>query len=260
MAADVTHLIVYGSGEGTNAGALIAAQKNPVNPAPIHIAAFVVSGACGMEALGHAHQVPHVIKEEFLLFNSSKATQEIATKALEDAGELVTDKTLREMCRTLYYKQLAEKIDRLVNPSPRDIFVFAGWNYIVTNNFFEYWEKRDVKWLINVHPADLSKEEDGKRKYVGEGWKCVRQAVFDGADLRTSIHIMIVGLDAGPIIVLGPVVPSPWRKGFQISMEDAKKFMATELKPKSDHPALIEAVRALHDKRWKMGDKPIEMK
>lgn len=254
------NLVIYGSGEGTNAGVLAAAQKDPKDPAPFQIRAFVVSGPCGMEALGHQHQIPQVIKEDYKQFTAAENTNALAKEILGKTEEKETPGALLSIKRTLYYKEVVEKVDQLVNPLNNEVFVFAGWNYIVTPNFFEYSLKRRVKYLLNVHPADLTiLDEVGKRKYTGEGWKCVQQAVFDGAPLRTTIHIMTEEVDAGPLIVLGPIVPSEWEKGTKISMDEAKAFMAKKLKPKSDHPALLEAMKAIAEERWKLGDKHIVM-
>jgi folate-dependent phosphoribosylglycinamide formyltransferase PurN len=59
---------------------------------------------------------------------------------------------------------------------------------------------------VNVHPADLSVEEHGRRKFVGD--HAVRDAILAGRkELRSTTHIIEPIVDGGRLLVISPPVP-----------------------------------------------------
>lgn len=85
-------------------------------------------------------------------------------------------------------------------PFKADIAVYAGYMSIASRPLVEAYLG------INVHPADLSIKENGKRKYIGA--HAVREAILAGeTSLRSSIHIIEPLVDEGRLLMLSPPVP-----------------------------------------------------
>jgi len=101
---------------------------------------------------------------------------------------------------------------------------------------------------INVHPADLSIEENGKRKFTGP--HAVRDAILAGEKtIASSTHIVEEKVDQGPILMISPPIPILLKKEWDLSrpedLREAETFNQERLKEKGDwliFPKTIEYI------------------
>jgi folate-dependent phosphoribosylglycinamide formyltransferase PurN len=94
-----------------------------------------------------------------------------------------------------------QTIIKLIAESNLDLVALCGYMSIVTTTFLEQYEAR----VINVHPADLSVKEGGKRKYTG--MNAVRDAILAGEKvLRSTTHVVRPEVDYGEILMRSPPV------------------------------------------------------
>ena len=83
-----------------------------------------------------------------------------------------------------------------IEPYDIDVIALAGYMSIVTGPLM----KRFEGMIVNVHPADLSVTEDGRRKYVG--MHAVRDAIHAGEPaLYSTTHVVREKVDYGEILV-----------------------------------------------------------
>jgi folate-dependent phosphoribosylglycinamide formyltransferase PurN len=90
---------------------------------------------------------------------------------------------------------------------------------------------------INVHPADLSIEEGGKRKFTGG--HAVRDAIVAGEKtIAASTHIIEEAVDEGPILMISRPLPVIVRKEWDLSnpghVREAEEFNQERLKENGD--------------------------
>ncbi|MBN1771758.1 MAG: hypothetical protein JXB32_10885, partial [Deltaproteobacteria bacterium] len=80
---------------------------------------------------------------------------------------------------------------------------------------------------INVHPADLSLERDGRRRYTGD--RAVRDAILAGErELRSTTHIVEPVVDGGRLLAISPPVPIERPAGFDAADRNAVRRLAAE--------------------------------
>lgn len=80
---------------------------------------------------------------------------------------------------------------------------------------------------VNVHPADLSIRENGKRKYTGDF--AVRNAILNGEKfLRSSTHIIEPEVDGGRILMISPKLEVSLRENFDKNYVSLVKEVANE--------------------------------
>lgn len=97
-----------------------------------------------------------------------------------------------------YFERLTERIGRY----EPDLLLLSGFMRIVRDPLLSKFEGR----IINVHPADLRLEEDGKRKY--RGTDTVYRTITSGENaIRSTVHFVTNGVDEGPILVVSKPVP-----------------------------------------------------
>ncbi|MEM0359581.1 MAG: formyltransferase family protein [Candidatus Hadarchaeales archaeon] len=151
------------------------------------------------------------------------------------AGRPIRDMKVREE----YEKELLSVIER--RGWEPDIVACSGYMYILTPLFLSRFPYR----VLNVHPADLSIEEGGRRKYTGLG--AVRAQLEAGEKVtRSTVHIMIEEADQGPILVISPPLPVEGR-----SPEEQQELM----KVKCDGPAYREALRLLSQGKFALDER-----
>lgn len=94
--------------------------------------------------------------------------------------------------RPEYDKAVAE----LIEPYNVDLIALGGYMSILTKPILERYEGR----IVNVHPADLSVTENGRRKYTG--LHAVRDAILSGERwIYSTTHIVREKVDYGEILV-----------------------------------------------------------
>jgi len=97
-----------------------------------------------------------------------------------------------------------------------DVIALAGYMSIVTQPLLGRYPGR----IVNVHPADLSVMEDGRRKYVG--MHAVRDAILAGEPaLYSTTHVVREKADYGEILVRSKPVPVRLPEG--VSLEELRR-------------------------------------
>ena len=128
-----------------------------------------------------------------------------------------------------------------------DIIACSGYMYILTEKFLNRFPGR----VLNVHPADLSVEKNGKRKYIGSN--AVKDQMEAGEKFtKSTIHIMDERPDHGPILLISGGLPVENR-----SPKEQQELM----KEKCDGPAYRETLEMLSEGMFAMTpDKKVYVK
>lgn len=145
-----------------------------------------------------------------------------------DIHDFYGDKPITDMkIRETYDEKLLSIIDeKRWGP---DIIACSGYMYILTKKFLDKFQ------VLNVHPADLSIVENGKRKYIGSN--AVKDQMEAGEKVtRSTIHMMDEKPDHGPILFVSEGLPVENR-----SPKEQQELM----KEKCDGPAYREALGML---------------
>jgi folate-dependent phosphoribosylglycinamide formyltransferase PurN len=80
---------------------------------------------------------------------------------------------------------------------------------------------------VNVHPADLGIEVDGRRRFTGD--HAVRDAILAGqTELRSTTHIIEPVVDGGRLLVVSPPVAVRLPPGAALADQAAVKRLAAE--------------------------------
>lgn len=96
---------------------------------------------------------------------------------------------------------------------------------------------------VNVHPADLSIMEGGKRKYIGA--RVVRDAIIAGEkELRSSTHIIKEQVDYGELLVISQ----------PLKVELSTDFSLEDLRKKENRKRLNEIANEHQDRLKEIGD------
>ncbi len=96
----------------------------------------------------------------------------------------------------------------LIAPFRADLILLAGYVWATTHVVVDRYR------VVNVHPADLSVEKDGKRAFAGAHG--IRDAVDAGVDeLHSSSHVATKQLDGGPLLMVSPGVPVDQANGLK---------------------------------------------
>lgn len=131
------------------------------------------------------------------------------------ASEIGRDFDIPVICRDLkgFYRQQAksrydlkvrEEFDaetvKALSPFEVKAAAYAGYMSIVTRPLIEAFLG------VNVHPADLSQEAEGKRKYTGA--QAVRLAIMAGErSLRSTTHLIEPQVDGGRLLMISNPLP-----------------------------------------------------
>ncbi len=126
--------------------------------------------------------------------------------------------------------QYFSEIAALAKLHNADLILCAGFMKIIPVSFIARFPNR----ILNVHPADLSKEERGMRLYTGAN--AVEKAYNAGEKIMNStIHYVTPEVDGGPIVAISP----DHITDFTISWQENQDIM----KDACDGPA---GAKALH--------------
>lgn len=222
------HLVVFGSGSGTNLEALLRAhvQRNHLSEQlPLfEIKALFSDRLCRFQEIGFSSQIP-------VIYNSYSQFKKTTNPTDSDAR----------------YRYDQENLRLLLEASKRygfsiDLIFLAGYMRLVHFPLLHHFQNK----IINIHPADLTKlDEKGKREYVGAH---AVQDALEAGESRTRSTVLLVdeGVDTGPIIVSGPWVP--YEEGYPITSEKAKKHQEKQ-KVLSDFPSSLTAIEYISQGR-----------
>jgi folate-dependent phosphoribosylglycinamide formyltransferase PurN len=143
----------------------------------------------------------------------------------------IKDKSVRE--------EFDKKAVELIKPYKVDLIALCGYAWFVTKPLLSKYI------IVNVHPADLSVKENGKRKYVGLYHIPVMKAIFAGEKyLHSSTHIVIEDVDMGEILVVSKPLKVELPEGFTI-----------EYLKKSENKELMKKISEEHQNKLKeVGD------
>ena len=94
-----------------------------------------------------------------------------------------------------------------------DLIALAGYMSIVTAPLLKAYDGR----IINVHPADLTATDGGRRLYTGDN--AVARAIKNSENaIYSSTHIVREQVDYGEILMVSPPVPVSLPSGYSVSM------------------------------------------
>ena len=80
---------------------------------------------------------------------------------------------------------------------------------------------------VNVHPADLSIEEGGRRRFTGD--HAVRDAILAGrSEIRSTTHVVEPVVDGGRLLAISPAVAVRVPPGADLSDREAVRKIAAE--------------------------------
>jgi len=131
---------------------------------------------------------------------------------INDVKKFYGNRDLKDMSiREEYDKKTLE----LIEPFDIDVIALGGYALILTESLLQY-------LIVNVHPADLSVTEKGKRKYVGLHDAPPRKAILAGEkSLHSSTHIVTKDVDQGEVLLISKGLKVELPAG--VSLEDLKK-------------------------------------
>ncbi|MFP4617239.1 MAG: acetate--CoA ligase family protein [Spirochaetaceae bacterium] len=112
-------------------------------------------------------------------------------------------------------KEYDAEADKMISKLNPDVVLLAGYVWAATEVLLNRY------MFINVHPADLTREEGGERLFAGPN------GVGDALSakepyLRSSSHIATTELDGGPLLIISPKIPVDYTKAREY---DEKEFM-----------------------------------
>jgi len=130
-----------------------------------------------------------------------------------------------------------------------DVLAYAGYMSIVTEELI------NTFLGINIHPADLSIEKNGERKYRGAN--SVRDAILAGEQyISSSTHIIESKVDDGRILMISPKLEVILDENFdKENMESVKAATETNqkrLKENGDWIIFPQTIEYLADGRYAM--------
>ena len=212
------HLVVFGSGSGTNLEALLRVPQTS-----FEIKALFTDRSCRFQEIGSSADIPVIYHSMIDFFRKEGISdfQDFSTRKKYDAENV---------------RLILEQVSTV------DLILLAGYMRLIYAPLLHHFKDK----IINIHPADLTRlNSDGKRRYVGVN------AVYDAlcaGEKRTRSSVILVDedVDSGPILVNGPWVN--YEEGYPITLERARSHQ-TKQKLQSDWPACIEAVTAIAEGR-----------
>lgn len=205
------HLVVFGSGSGTNLEALLN------NPDPsFAIKALFTDRKCRFQEIGRAAGIPVITHcfEEFFRKKGISDLKDISTRRDYDAENV---RLIEQQVATI------------------DLILLAGYMRLIYPPLLHRFKEK----IINIHPADLTAlTPEGKRRYVGAN--SVYDALSAGEkQTRSSVILVNEDVDSGPILATGPWVP--YEEGYPVTKERAHLHQQKQ-KHLSDWPVCVEAV------------------
>jgi folate-dependent phosphoribosylglycinamide formyltransferase PurN len=203
------NIAAFMSGSGTNAVKLLEYQKEleRKDKSPFRITLIVTDNR---EEGNNAWKIAERFGLGDVLYSDFKEFKRLYIKNPKDFSE-----------RQPYFKSV---VDKLMSTNPKvDCIALAGYEIIVTEPLLSTFADR----IINVHPADLSiRDEVGRAIHIGNN--AVRDTILSGqTEIRSSTHIVIGGVDQGPVLLISEPVRVVLPEG--VTLEDLKKKENLEL-------------------------------
>lgn len=139
-----------------------------------------------------------------------------------------------------------ERTRELIGEFDADVVLLSGYMWILTDPILDRYP------VINVHPADLTiEDDDGNRVYVGAD--PVYDALMAGeSETRSSVHAVTANVDAGPVIVRSKpfgvhraLVDSLIEFGDEDALREYVDAHQAWMKWEGDGPAISTALRLI---------------
>jgi folate-dependent phosphoribosylglycinamide formyltransferase PurN len=136
---------------------------------------------------------------------------------------------------------------KAISPFEVKVGVYGGYMSVVTAPLIHAFLG------INVHPADLSIEEGGKRKFTGA--HAVREAITTGEKtIAATTHVIEETVDQGPLLMISPAVPVIVKKEWNLSnpehLKKAEAFNQDRLKKNGDWVIFPKTIEYLAQGRY----------
>ncbi|MCP3682695.1 MAG: 5-formyltetrahydrofolate cyclo-ligase [bacterium] len=132
-------------------------------------------------------------------------------------------------------KEYDNETVKLLEEHKVDVVALCGYMRIVTEPIFENY------FTLNVHPADLSIENDGKRIFTGA--HAVKDAIKAGQkEIRATVHLVTKDCDQGPIIMISDPVAVE-------SDESKADIFQEQLKEQGDWVIFPQTIRLIAEGR-----------
>jgi phosphoribosylglycinamide formyltransferase 1 len=183
-------------------------------------------------------------------------TENPASKAVE-LGERYRVPVFTNDMKTFYEKRGArlsdlkvrEEFDRqtvgMLKPLGVHALAYAGYVWITTKPLVEAFIG------INFHPADLSIEEGGKKKFTGAHG--VRDALLAGEkQVAATLHIVTTEVDSGPILLISKPINVERKEGDDL--EEVSRYYL-KLLNKEKGPLFARAAKDLAEGRFRRDEK-----
>lgn len=222
------HVVVFGSGLGTNLEALIRAQgelKNSSGTPLFEIKALFTDCKCRLHEIAERERIP-LIYHSFVDFFKKSGTTSKDDPAMREAYDKKNVALLNKCARD--------------NGFSVDLIFLAGYMRLLHSPLLEAYKYK----ILNVHPADLTiLDGEGRRQYVGAN--AIYEALMNGETrTRSSVILIDADVDTGPIIVSGPWIN--YTEGYPVTIKRAESHQDKQ-KFVSDWRACIEAVRLISE-------------
>jgi phosphoribosylglycinamide formyltransferase-1 len=206
----------------------------PRNDRKMRIVALFSGGASAVPFMvgGSGHEIVGAISTDKNASGIEKLEKMGIPVEVVDIHDFYGDKPVKDIIvREAYDEKLLSTIDgKKWEP---DIIVCSGYMYILTKKFLRIFQNK----VLNVHPADLSIMEKGRRKYTGS--HAVEDQMKAGEEVtRSTIHIMDERADHGPILIISGGLPVENRNS---------KEQQELMKEKCDGPAYRKALEMLSE-------------
>jgi len=147
--------------------------------------------------------------------------------------------------------KVREEFDRetvaLLGRQRPDVLAYAGYVWVTTKPLVEAFLG------LNFHPADLSIEERGKRKYAGAHG--VRDALMAGEkELAATLHIATTEVDCGPILLISHPIIVERKEGDDLE-EVSRHYL--KLLNKEKGPLFARAAKDLAEGTFRRDEKGV---
>ena len=149
-------------------------------------------------------------------------------------------------------REFDQETVKALEPFDINVAAYAGYMSIATEPLI------NAFLGVNVHPADLSIMDEGRRKYTGDN--AVRDAILAGEkQIRSTTHIVRGEVDSGEILMISPplVLDIPNKLDLSGRTERSRNkirnltdFWQNKLKKVGDHRILPETLQHIADGRY----------
>jgi folate-dependent phosphoribosylglycinamide formyltransferase PurN len=223
------HLAGFMSGSGTNLRKVLEHERSLVKSrgkSPFKVVViFTDTYNSNAFQIGRDYDIPVVLRD----INAFYASRKLPKK----------DLSIR--------KEFDQETVKAIAPYKIRVVVYAGYMSIASPVLV------NAYLGINVHPADLSREENGKRKWTGA------HAVLDAImakekHIKASTHIVEQVVDGGRLLMLSSPLEIQYDKNFEYYSHDEirkiSQYYQDKLKKEGDWMIVPKTVEYLADGRY----------